>query len=170
MPYLTFETLGGVRRMNSTIKSIRDGNGVPPNLNQGSTLALADSLANVRGSEERVLLAFLDPGATAEQDAKLQISRSLDEYYYHALNDDEREHRNGDQVIRRFQNRDTGKGSPESLICMVDQMWLYIIDERKFFYRFDSTVWSLPIDKLIAMARYGHHLFSSALARSWQSA
>jgi len=135
MPYLTFETLGGVDSMNSTIKRIRNPKHIPRNY-LGPTLANAPG--SVRDSEERVLLAFLDPETTAEQDTKLQISRSLDEYYYHALKDDERDRRNRDQVIYRFQIRKAGEDSPEALICMVDQMWLYIVDERRFFYVFHS--------------------------------
>jgi hypothetical protein len=171
--------------MNDAIKRIQTADGLPPNSSQG--FATANSSGNAGESEERVLRAFLDPGTIAEQDVGHQISRSLDEYYYHALEYSERERRNKDQVIYRFQNakenakdmndvkdakdaEDIAKDSPESLICMVDQMWLYIIDESKFFFIFDSAVQSLPADKLIAMARYCHHLFSSAPARSWYSA
>lgn len=71
----------------------------------------------------------------------LHVSRTLDQYYYSALSDTSR--RDIDQVVRRYQARkymvkaqekmsktNENARDPDFQIGMVDQLWLWIIDDK----------------------------------------
>lgn len=73
----------------------------------------------------------------------LHVSRTLDQYYYSALSDTSR--RDIDQVVRRYQARkymvkaqekmsktNENARDPDFQIGMVDQLWLWIIDDSTY--------------------------------------
>ncbi|KIW69180.1 hypothetical protein PV04_05073 [Phialophora macrospora] len=86
-------------------------------------------------SAQKVLMQFY---LRAGEPNALHIRRTLDQYYYPALPDDRTKSRDGDQVVYRFQHRelkraqkDTGFETLRNLrICTVDQLWLWVIDEK----------------------------------------
>lgn len=68
---------------------------------------------------------------------RIHGTRSLDQFYYHSLSPSERLRRDENQVVTRlFLGKENGDGVPEGTnswpFLTVDQLWLWIIDERKF--------------------------------------
>ncbi|KAI9647516.1 hypothetical protein NHQ30_003901 [Ciborinia camelliae] len=61
----------------------------------------------------------------------VHISVTLDQFYYHSLKDTES--RNIDQVLMRHQQQMACnvRDSSEYLLCMVDQLWVYVIDDGR---------------------------------------
>jgi hypothetical protein len=91
-----------------------------------------DMVGRKKPSRDELLLQwYLRPG----EEGALHVSRTLDQYYYPSLLDTKR--RDNDQVIRRYQGMGcTEEDEEKAKICMVDQLWLWVID--------DSMCSSLP--------------------------
>lgn len=88
----------------------------------------------------RLYQQYLKPG----QEKGIHTPRSIDQYYYSSLADTSR--RDVDQVIRRYQNRKWKEEAEASYgnnktpdddcdfqMVMVDQLWLWVIDDSKSF-------------------------------------
>lgn len=77
--------------------------------------------------DEHLLHAYLRPSKPGEI-PPLQLRRTLDQYYYtHLANTSDRD---GDQVVLRY----TQQTSPEPKIFMVDQLWLWVLNDGKLSY------------------------------------
>ena len=72
----------------------------------------------------------------------LHFRRTLDQYYY--TNVPTTEARDLDQVVSRYFNKTWPEEANENLLLMVDQLWLWILDEG-LHSSFDSplcnTIW-----------------------------
>lgn len=82
----------------------------------------------IQNENRNLILAYL------HRDDCLHVSRTLDQFYYHSLSPEKLEYRNNDQVVFKYakevtqlKNQDPVFGSYQ--ICMVDQLWLWVIDE-----------------------------------------
>jgi len=62
-------------------------------------------------------------------DKPLHIRRTLDQFYYYMLEDTTI--RDNDQVVDRWARQKLGKNNPR--ILMVDQLWLWIINDGKIY-------------------------------------
>lgn len=69
---------------------------------------------------------YLKPGEGDQKVPPLQIRRTLDHYFYSHLESMSR--RDGDQVIQRYTARFM---NVEPKMFMVDQLWIWILDEGK---------------------------------------
>lgn len=61
----------------------------------------------------------------------VHVPITLDQYYYHSLKDVQA--RNIDQVLFRHQKRmaPTALEECDYLLCMVNQLWVYVVDDGK---------------------------------------
>ena len=66
--------------------------------------------------------------AYLNHDQPLHIRRTLDQFYYYMLEDTAR--RDKVQVVDRWARRELNDQDPK--VLMVDQLWLWIINDRKF--------------------------------------
>ncbi|CZR64777.1 uncharacterized protein PAC_14676 [Phialocephala subalpina] len=71
--------------------------------------------------DSKLLLAYV------HEDSPLHVRRTLDQSFYYTLPDEEIRIRDLDQVLYRYTNGDLKMTAPR--ILMVDQLWLWIIDE-----------------------------------------
>lgn len=74
--------------------------------------------------DEHLIKAYLSPHKPGEM-PPLQLRRTLDQYYYTHLASTEG--RDADQVVLRY----TKQASPEPKIFMVDQLWLWILNNGR---------------------------------------
>jgi hypothetical protein len=72
-------------------------------------------------TDSKLLLAYI------HEDSPLHVRRTLDQSFYYTLPDQDIRDRDLDQVLYRYTNGDLKMTSPR--ILMVDQLWLWIIDE-----------------------------------------
>jgi hypothetical protein len=72
-------------------------------------------------SDEKLILAYMF------DDVPLHFRRTLDQYYYYNLLTTEA--RDTDQVVTRYFEKTLRDKSDENLLLMVDQLWLWILDE-----------------------------------------
>lgn len=86
------------------------------------------------GLQQSVSSKYLD------HDPPLHPRRSLDQFYYSSLSDTRE--RDADQTVSKWtgsQSKIAEDGRDEaerdSLIVMVDQLWVWVLNERKFLYR-----------------------------------
>jgi hypothetical protein len=119
--------------------------------------------------DKSLILEYLKPEVNLEQRQDLHISRTLDQFYYYSLpNTDYRDgdqvvYRYQDRKIKKEtekknekkeihnNNKNTGMGQAglkmaeqeqadaDYVICMVDQLWLWVIDESTYPLLFSST-------------------------------
>ncbi|RPA85383.1 hypothetical protein BJ508DRAFT_412163 [Ascobolus immersus RN42] len=106
--------------------------------------------ADIEGSElkhERALIA----GYLHNDPMQLHPRRTLDQFYYHMLGEEELERRDQDQVIFRWmselqeasaqeevlrsksaqgKSRRSSRKMPDPKVLMVDQLWLWVVDEK----------------------------------------
>ena len=77
-------------------------------------------------SDEKLILAYMF------DEAPLHFRRTLDQYYYY--NVPTTEARDVDQVVSRYYEKTwpDKKGRDNNLLLMVDQLWLWILDEGLF--------------------------------------
>ena len=89
------------------------------------TAEIADKeLVDLTGSldiDSKLLLAYV------HEDSPLHVRRTLDQSFYYTLPDEEIRIRDLDQVLYRYTNDDLKMTAPR--ILMVDQLWLWIIEE-----------------------------------------
>ena len=64
-----------------------------------------------------------------QQNGDVHLPLTLDQSYYHSVGDTD--DRNIDQVIFRHQARTTDLPERKRFICMVDQLWLLIINKSR---------------------------------------
>lgn len=143
MPYLTFESLKGLNKLKKAMKEAQGEKGQNSSTGVTEEIRKDESTDKKRKPDywnEKLILEYFNQEAGLHRGRVLQVSRTLDEYYYHSLQDAERKRRNMDQVVYRYQKlkekqakqeqtNEAQMDSDESLICMVDQLWLWIIDE-----------------------------------------
>jgi len=70
---------------------------------------------------EKLINAYVQPEPDMTSARGLHVSRTLDQFYYHSLKDTKP--RDRDQELR------LPNDSEDYLICIVDQLWLWVIDE-----------------------------------------
>lgn len=118
--------------------------GVPANNGQGNILS--------PGMLHEILIrGYLKPGADSGDVPPLQIRRTLDHYFYSHLESTSR--RDGDQVVQRYTSEFI---NVEPKMFMVDQLWLWVLDDGKC-----ADCRGFPDAKLCL--RYGNQLLSAAL-------
>jgi len=82
---------------------------------------------NLGNLDAHLIKAYLSPNKPGEI-PPLQLRRTLDQYYYtHLVNTAGRD---SDQVVLRY----TRQTSPEPKIFMVDQLWLWILNNGRHFF------------------------------------
>jgi hypothetical protein len=82
----------------------------------------------IQNENRNLILAYL------HHDDCLHVSRTLDQFYYHSLSPEKLEGRNTDQVVFKYAKevmklRNQHPVLESYQICMVDQLWLWVIDE-----------------------------------------
>ena len=111
MPYLHYETDSGRAQMSNAIKGGKNASGL--------------GTYNTRASmDEDLIAAYLRPSLQGHKKA-LQIRRTLDQYTYSTL--DDTTSRDQDQVVFRYTRDHSSLNEP--VILMVDQLWLWMINE-----------------------------------------
>ena len=118
MPYLHYETDENRRTMSKAIKRAR----TDPDL-------LSPSISG-SNCDEMLIQAYL------QSTPNLHIRRTLDQFYYHAINT---EGRDQDQVVYRY-TKDKRK---ETKVFMVDQLWLWILGNDLIITSFPQR-WKQP--------------------------
>lgn len=115
MPYLHYEFHEQRKEMSDVIKR---------------TLSKPDQACKGRTSDELLIQAYL------QSSHNLQIRRTLDQFYYHAIST---EHRDVDQVVYRY----TKKKNKDVKVFMVDQLWMWIISDDLIITSFPQR-WKQP--------------------------
>ncbi|KAG8530261.1 uncharacterized protein KY384_004762 [Bacidia gigantensis] len=115
MPYLHYETHSRRMEMSSVIKR---------------TTCDSDQSGVGRTSDEMLIQAYL------HSTHNLQIRRTLDQFYYHAISTDDRDE---DQVVYRY----TKKKEKEVKVFMVDQLWMWILGNDLIVTSFPQR-WKQP--------------------------
>ena len=115
MPYLHYEFHEQRQEMSNVIKK---------------TLAKPDEACDGRTSDELLIQAYL------QSTHNLQIRRTLDQFYYHAISTD---HRDVDQVVYRY----TKKKNKDVKVFMVDQLWMWILSDDLIVTSFPQR-WKQP--------------------------
>ena len=118
MPYLHYETDKNRQIMSKAIKRARTNADHLCHSNSGNTC------------DEMLIQAYL------QSTPNLHIRRTLDQFYYHAINT---EVRDTDQVVYRY-TKDKGK---EKKVFMVDQLWLWILGDDLIVTSFPQR-WKQP--------------------------
>lgn len=115
MPYLHYETHKKRKEMSNVIKR---------------ATSKSERLPIGRTCDEMLIQAYL------HSTHNLQIRRTLDQFYYHAISTDDRDE---DQVVYRY-TKEKGK---EIKIFMVDQLWLWILNDDLIITSFPQR-WEQP--------------------------
>jgi hypothetical protein len=119
MPYLHYEYTSKREDMKHTINQVRDGIRVaPPKFSRNTP-------------DQNAFWAYL------RQDIPLHIRRTLDQYYYDALDSDSSQRkgvlpRNLDQVTQRFMKSQEQFKNDDTILLMVDQLWMVLLEDGKF--------------------------------------
>jgi hypothetical protein len=114
MPYLHYEHTSKRREMARTIDQVREGRrNAPPRGNN---------------PDQNALWAYL------KRDVPLHTRRTLDQYYYDALDSDRPlkkgvPPRNEDQVTQRFMRSQPKWQNDDPLLLMVDQLWMVVLED-----------------------------------------
>ena len=120
MPYLHYETHRNRVKMSEAI-------------NRATTASDNMGRSNLSNTcDEMLIQAYL------KSTPNLHIRRTLDQFYYHAINT---EYRDMDQVVYRY-TRGKGKDTDTKLV-MVDQLWLWILDNDLIVTSFPQR-WKQP--------------------------
>lgn len=136
MPFLTFEKIGSLNKMKQAIRdqSIRP----TPEIRDSDGKVSTKSLDSPEKLHKDLFKAYLEPleVAGSGNQSGLHISRTLDQFYYHSLPPSETDDRDLDQVIYRYQDdkintRQQQWKYEDYVICVVDQLWLWVIDDSK---------------------------------------
>ncbi|KAK4694486.1 hypothetical protein P7C71_g3110, partial [Lecanoromycetidae sp. Uapishka_2] len=104
LPYLHYETDERRKEMSNAVKRSQ------------STSSGPFHMAMASGCDEQLVNAYL------HSTHNLHIRRTLDQFYYHAISTEERDQ---DQVVYRY----TRDKKQELKVFMVDQLWMWILDE-----------------------------------------
>ena len=119
MPYLHYETHENRKAMSNTIQHAT------------SRHSRRERTYSTSGSSDQMLIhAYL------HSTHNLQIRRTLDQFYYHAISTEDRDE---DQVVWRY-TRDKGR---EKKLFMVDQLWLWILSDDLIVTSFPQR-WEQP--------------------------
>lgn len=114
MPYLHYETDTCRQEMSEAIKKAKDVT------NSGPESDYAPIPNNKY--DEQLITTYLRPSSHTRT-PPLQIRRTLDQFFYTTL--DDTDSRDQDQVVYRH----TKRRSMTPVILMVDQLWLWVINE-----------------------------------------
>lgn len=125
MPYLHYEKSKAREEMAETVKDVRKTNArrLPPRI---------DDL----NPDQKSVWSYL------WGDMPLHIRRTLDQFYYDALDSDTPqregvEPRNKDQVVYRFMKKEWKDDNP--YILMVDQLWMVMLEDGTYPFTFKNT-------------------------------
>ena len=118
MPYLHYEYTSKRESMADTIDKVREGIRSAPPRPQANT------------PDQNSLWAYL------RRDIPLHIRRTLDQFYYDALDSDTPQKtgvppRNLDQVTQRFMRAQPEWKNDDPLMLMVDQLWMVLLEDSK---------------------------------------
>ena len=117
MPYLTFSAL-------PTEESPSEGSEPGNDSKLGKTAASKNR--STKGNEPSTA-SYLDKKLMeAYKGRVVHGSRTLDQYYYWSLTDEETKRRDNDQVVTRYLE---DKKCATSKLLRIDMLWLWIIDE-----------------------------------------
>lgn len=121
LPYLNWDTYENFTRL-------RDTYNVGPEVVSNSPESIREGL------QQNVSSKYLN------HDPPLHPRRSLDQFYYSSLSDTRE--RDADQTVSKWTGSrskiaEDGRDEAErdSLIVMVDQLWVWVLNERKFLWR-----------------------------------
>jgi hypothetical protein len=132
MPYLHWDLEEQQRKRATAIKGLRDRRTSVINQNIPDGVAQDDDDDD---RDQKLLRAY--PRDKDDFPHQLHIRRTLDQCYYHAMEDTAI--RDGDQVISRYQEREEIK---PRVLTMVDQLWLWVLDGTDG--RFNTIVTCFP--------------------------
>ena len=118
VPYLHYEYTLKREDMKNTIDQVRGGIRVAPPKYVTNT------------PDQNAIWAYL------RHDIPLHIRRTLDQYYYDALDSDSSQRkgvlpRNLDQVTQRFMKSQEQFKNDDTILLMVDQLWLVLLEDGK---------------------------------------
>ena len=116
MPYLTFSAL--------PTGEIPSEGSEPGNNSKFGKTAAPESRSTK--SNESFTAGCLDKMLLDAYEGRVHGSRTLDQYYYWSLTDEETKHRDNDQVVTRYLK---DKKCETLKLLRVDMLWLWIIDE-----------------------------------------
>jgi hypothetical protein len=116
MPYLHYEYTSRRQKMLETVEQVREGVRSGPPRPQSNT------------PDQNAIWAYL------RRDMPLHIRRTLDQFYYDALDSDTPQKRgvpprNKDQVIQRFMKSQEQWKRDDPLMLMVDQLWMVLLED-----------------------------------------
>ncbi|KAF3406321.1 Ankyrin repeat and protein kinase domain-containing protein 1 [Talaromyces pinophilus] len=117
VPYLHFETVGAFRRMQDAIRQAETLNWLPRELSRDESLIRAYLMSSTVG---------------------LHTRRTLDQFSYPNM---DTANRDQDQIIYRYQVR--MNDPPEPKLCMVDQLWMWILQDDIVITSFPQR-WEQP--------------------------
>lgn len=120
MPYLAWECSNAQQRMTEIIKDVYNNSSGPKTREPGGK-GLESISRTSCANDEGVLRADLNSSLP------IHIRRTLDQFYYCNLSDTQA--RDEDQVVYRYTKKTMGLQDP--LLVMVDQLWLWVIEESK---------------------------------------
>lgn len=119
MPYLHYETMHGRRQMRDAVR-------------RAEVMSDANTRTRPNCHDEELVFAHL------QSTTGLHLRRTLDQFYLHGIDTDERD---ADQVVGRY----TRAKGPEEKIFMVDQLWLLILGPELIITAFPQR-WRQPKD------------------------
>jgi hypothetical protein len=116
MPYLHYEYTQKREEMKNTIDQVRGGIRVAPPKYVTNT------------PDQNAIWAYL------RHDIPLHMRRTLDQYYYDALDSDSSQRkgvlpRNLDQVTQRFMKSQEQFKNDDTILLMVDQLWMVLLED-----------------------------------------
>jgi hypothetical protein len=116
MPYLHYEYTSRRQSMLETVDQVIEGARSGPPRPQSNT------------ADQNAIWAYL------RRDMPLHIRRTLDQFYYDALDSDTPQKkgvppRNKDQVIQRFMKAQEQWKNEDPLMLMVDQLWMVLLED-----------------------------------------
>lgn len=107
MPYLSFETSEGRRRISKTVKKSWDK-------------------PKPKDDEEKYDMLLIKA-----YEKSLHPRRTLDQFYYYMLDDTEA--RDEDQVVHKWAIKQQARRKmPDTHVLMVDQLWLWVLNEGRY--------------------------------------
>lgn len=143
MPFLTYETIAGRAALRNVVKrTYLSRNTTNKKANESTTIqgsnhehpgGLPPTLerTNTKGNpNEKLVIGYLNK-PTSWNSPSLHIRRTLDQFFFHDIPDITKGDHDDvdDQVVGKMAKK--LKRTPN--IFMVDQLWLWILDESKFF-------------------------------------
>lgn len=104
-----------------------------------------------------LIQSYLKVGDDGDEVPPLQVRRTLDHYFYSHLGSTSR--RDDDQVVLRYTSNFEGV---EPKIFMVDQLWIWILEDGKRLWLYSSSSSATSLTEL-SECRHRHQLLPTAL-------